>query len=299
MNMSERVKGALLGVAIGDALGGTVEFIDREEIRHRFGVLKDIVGGGNWKLQPGEVTDDTYMTLAVANGILEAPIDPTEAIAKNFLAWYLTKPKDIGVTCRLALQEGLRTGARTKQEWFAAARSAHFINRERSAGNGSLMRTVPVALAYFQDEQKMLEIAKDQSRLTHFDSLASDCTMFYCQIIRMILLGTELKTAIRKMIKIAPCAINLNRLVSEMKTTGYVVDTLESALICAYRTESFEDSVIMAANLGGDADTIAAVTGGLTGSFYGCWNIPERWLTKIMLKEELLSAAALFINRQE
>lgn len=299
MNISERIKGALLGVAIGDALGGTAEFLSSPEIVSKYGVLKDIVGGGHWNLQPGEVTDDTYMTLAVAKGIIEAPSDPAEAIAKYFLQWYHTKPKDIGITCRLALQEGQKTSARTKEEWFAAARNAHQINKGRSAGNGSLMRTVPVALAYFQEEQKMLEIARDQSLITHLDSLASDCTMFYCQIMRMILLGTELKTAIMKMIKMAPCAINLNRQVSEMKTTGYVVDTLESALICACRTDSFEEAVVMAANLGGDADTIAAVTGGLAGSYYGYMNIPERWLTKIILKDELLSAAALFINQLE
>ena len=135
-----KIKGGLYGVAIGDALGGTTEFMSVREIQARYGYLTEIIGGGVWRLEPGEVTDDTMMTLCVAEGILENPRDPLDAIGVQFMHWYQTRPKDIGNTIR-------HTFENVEGNWFEAAYVTH-IELGQSAGNGSLMRCLPVALAY-------------------------------------------------------------------------------------------------------------------------------------------------------
>jgi ADP-ribosyl-[dinitrogen reductase] hydrolase len=109
MNRYERILGGLFGVACGDALGGTLEFMLKDEIKKEYGYLKDIIGGCCWDLAPGEVTDDTMMTIAVAEGILDNPPNPIEDIGKHFIKWYDSKPKDIGEIIQIALDEYKRS----------------------------------------------------------------------------------------------------------------------------------------------------------------------------------------------
>jgi ADP-ribosyl-[dinitrogen reductase] hydrolase len=136
----DRIKGGLYGVAVGDALGGTTEFMSTREIEAKFGYLTEIIGGGVWDLEPGEVTDDTMMTLCVAAGIIENPAEPMEAIGRLFMEWYQSRPKDIGNIIRhvFRIYEG---------DWLEAAFIAH-MDMGQSGGNGSLMRCLPAALAY-------------------------------------------------------------------------------------------------------------------------------------------------------
>jgi ADP-ribosyl-[dinitrogen reductase] hydrolase len=115
----------------------------RNEIQKKYGYLKDIIGGGCWNLEPGEVTDDTMMTIAVAEGILDNPQNPIEDIGKHFIMWYDSKPKDIGNIIRIALNEYKRS-----KDWTRTAYYAHQATGGMSAGNGSLMRCLPVALYY-------------------------------------------------------------------------------------------------------------------------------------------------------
>lgn len=283
----DRIAGALFGVAVGDALGGTVEFMSRSEIARAHGVLKDIIGGGAWNLEPGETTDDTAMTIAVARGILANPDDPIIKIAGEFVAWFNTKPKDVGNIIRTTLSEGIKRGASTEIEWQQASKTAHDRNGGKSAGNGSLMRTVPVALAYAGREKReqMHSIARRQSALTHFDPLAGECCVFYCDLVQELLQGKPLHKVLEDGMKAAPVAINLNAPENRMRTSGYVGDTLETALACAYQASSFKEALIMAVNLGGDADTIGAVTGGLAGAAYGLSQIPKPWLNQVKAKE--------------
>jgi ADP-ribosyl-[dinitrogen reductase] hydrolase len=291
--------GSLLGVAIGDALGATVEFMTPKEIQEKYGVFKDIIGQGYWQLSPGEVTDDTDMTMALAKGIIAEPQAPIEAIARFFADWARTKPKDIGNICRLALSEGMKRAAASETEWLETAKYAHDQSGGRSGGNGSLMRTIPVVLAYWQDPAKMLQIASRQSALTHYDPVAGQCVMFYCDLVRTILQGKDLKTAIeeasgeknREIFLNKDLLLKIDLSPKEIKTTGYVVHTLEAALNCAYQTESFEEALIMAVNLGGDTDTIGAVTGGIAGAYYGMEAIPERWLNTLRVKDEMIHLA--------
>lgn len=276
--------GAMFGVAIGDALGATLEFMSRNEIIQKYGRLKDIIGGGFWKLLPGEVTDDTNMTIAVAQGIIGNPGDPLEKIAEFFVEWFKTEPKDIGNICRIVLAEGAK-GVTKEVEWLKIAQNAHIKSGGRSAGNGSLMRTMPVVIAYLNDKEKMIDIACRQSALTHFDMKAGQCVSIYCQLVRELINGGDLKAKIIETVRETPVDITINLLPEQIDNSGYVVSTLEAALNCAYQTESFEEALIMAVNLGGDADTIGAVTGGIVGSYYGLDQIPERWLNELTVRD--------------
>ncbi|GAB6172366.1 ADP-ribosyl-[dinitrogen reductase] hydrolase [Paradesulfitobacterium aromaticivorans] len=301
LSIEDRIAGALFGVAVGDALGGTVEFMSRAEIAQTHGVLRDIIGGGVWDLEPGETTDDTAMALAVARGILANPGDPLPFIAEEFVAWFKTDPKDVGNIIRTTLTEGIRRGASTEEEWQIAAKIAHDANGGKSAGNGSLMRTLPVALAYVRrsDREQMRSLARRQSALTHFDPLAGECCAFYCDLIRELLLGKPLHQVLESEVSHAPLPIKLRSPKEKLKVSGFVGDTLETALACAYQTSSFEDALIMAVNLGGDADTIGAVAGGTVGAAYGFAQIPKRWLNQVEEKEEkgeLYSLSIAFVQ---
>lgn len=285
MEKFERILGGLFGVACGDALGGTLEFMPAAEIKSKYGYLTDIIGGGVWNLAPGEVTDDTAMTIAVAEGILENPENPIEAIGKNFINWNDSNPKDIGNIIRLALGEYKRCN-----DWTKAAYFAHMATGMMSAGNGSLMRCLPVAL-YYTDAEKMLDITARQSLLTHYDQKAADACGFYNKLI-FSYLNNAPKDIIREIVKDYPKYKGIFGLpMEELKPTGYVFDTLVCALWCFVNTAFFEDAVCQAANLGGDADTIAAIAGGIAGVYYGYSAIPDRWKDKILVKEKLTSIA--------
>ncbi|MFS0575020.1 ADP-ribosylglycohydrolase family protein [Sporosarcina sp. 179-K 3D1 HS] len=155
--MLDQIKGGLFGLAIGDALGAMTE----KEIGDKYGVVTEMRGGGYWGVAPGETTDDTAMTLAVARGIMGNVAEPIEEIGRHFLLWENTEPKDMGVTVS-------KTFRNFAGDWFQAAEQTHFDLRGKSAGNGSLMRCLPIAIAY-SDEKRIGELSIQQSKMTHFD----------------------------------------------------------------------------------------------------------------------------------
>lgn len=263
-------RGALYGVAVADALGATLEFMSAAEIARRYGTLRDIVGGGWLALRPGQVTDDTEMTLAVAEGIAEQPDAPVEAVGRRFIEWLDTQPRDVGRTCAVALNYARRRG------WADAARFAHGNLGGRSAGNGSLMRSAYPGL-WYADRAQALRVAVELSRMTHYDPLASEACKLYTaaiwdmarggvparQALKAAFGGTRYQAALAGQARLAP--------------TGFVVDTLNCALDAVACTSSLEDAIVRAVNLGGDADTVGAVAGGLAGAMYGYDSIPTRW----------------------
>jgi len=286
MDRYERILGGLFGVACGDALGGALEFMPRDEIKRKYGYIKDIIGGGYWGLVPGEVTDDTMMTIAVAEGILDNPENPIEDIGKHFIKWYDSKPKDIGNIIRIALGEYKRSS-----DWMKTAYYAHQATGGMSAGNGSLMRCLPVAI-YYNDIEKMLKITAAQSLLTHYDNKATDACQFYNLLVYHYLDDKSKISTIKEHIGKYPEYKQVFKLSKdELKPSGYVVDTLLCALWCFINTSSFEDAVCEAVNLGGDADTIGAITGGMAGVYYGYNAIPDRWEEKILVRDKLISIA--------
>lgn len=282
MKKSSKIIGGLFGVACGDALGGTLEFLSKKEGKEEYGYLKEIIGGGVWNLKPGEVTDDTMMTIAVAEGVLENPKEPLKAIGKNFISWYDTNPKDVGNTVKLALE-----GYKKYNSWKRAALYAHKQLGEHSGGNGTLMRCIPVAL-YYDDLEKIIKISRAQSMLTHYDEKAAEACELYNTMIYRYLNGEEkLKVIEEEIIKYQDYEeiVDTNKI--ELNPSGYVVDTLQCALWCFINTNNAEDAICEAANLYGDPDTIGAIAGGLAGVYYGIDEIPKTWTEKILVKDKL------------
>lgn len=273
----DRIKGGLYGVAVGDALGGTTEFMSAKEVEAKHGYLTEIIGGGVWSLEPGEVTDDTMMTLCVAEGILENPKEPMEAIGRRFMAWYESRPKDIGNIIRHVFEK-------YEGDWFEAAFVAH-MDMGQSGGNGSLMRCLPAALAY-SDPADMERVTTMQSRMTHYDPRCAEACILYNRIAERLLQGENLRAAI-----LAEAAGSEYEGVIEAQPdcppSGYVVHTFRWVLHILLHAPDFAGVVQQAANLGGDSDTIGAIAGGLAGIHYGYEGIPARYAEAILVKERL------------
>lgn len=157
----DNIKAALYGVAIGDALGATVEGLTKQEIRTMYGVHQDIIGGGWLNLKPGEITDDTQMTLAVARGIVTNPRNPRNHIGEEFVKWYRSGPKDIGYTCRFAIAEHIDTGLWQDE--------LHQEYQEQQTGNGALMRCIYPAL-FYRKLKDALRVAQEQGLMTHYST---------------------------------------------------------------------------------------------------------------------------------
>lgn len=286
MEKYSQILGGLFGVACGDALGGTLEFFTQAEGKKKYGYLKDIIGGGCWELEAGEVTDDTMMTIAVAEGILDNPENPINCIGERFMEWYLSDPKDVGNIIDVALNEYKRN-----KDWTRTAKFAHDYCSGMSAGNGSLMRCIPVALIY-DNLNKMIEITEKQSKLTHWDEKATRACVFYNKLVNQYINNGSKIPVIRDVIKEYPEYNVVFKMSKEdLNPSGYVVDTMICSLWCFINTVTFEDAVCEAVNLCGDADTTGAIVGGLAGVFYGFNNIPERWREKILVKDKLIEIA--------
>lgn len=288
----EKALAALLGVAIGDALGGPVEFMSRKDILQTHGgPIESIIGGGWLNLEPGETTDDTAMTVAVLEGIQESREDPVARIGDHFLAWVDTNPKDIGGTCAQAISRARRAievGSGNKQvAWQLAGTTTAEANGYRSGGNGALMRTVPVAVAYAGAELE--ERTKEIAEMTHYDELSTAICTGYNKIIRALLEGRE-DDALKLLNYQAAEYFNV-----QTKPSGWSKDSID----CAYKAiadglntkarrkqpdadrQAFKDALLCAVNWGGDADTIGAITGGLAGALFGLQAIPGEWIAAI------------------
>lgn len=278
--MLNKIKGALFGLAIGDALGGTTEFLTKEEIAQKYGVVREIIGGGCWQLEKGETTDDTAMTLAVAKGIIKNPENPVESIGEEFLNWYGKRPKDVGMIINAVLST-------FNGSWFESAEKAHYqLLQERSAGNGSLMRCLPVTL-FYQDFKKVETVTRNQSNMTHFDPMAAEACVIYNRIAFHVLNGKALKIAIQDEIKGTIYESSISEEKPACPPDGFVVNTMKWVLYWLLTSESFTEVVIGAANEGYDTDTVAAIAGGLAGLSCGYEAIPNKFKIALLQKTEL------------
>ncbi len=264
----DRALGAYLGLAIGDALGATVEFMTAREIRHRFGVHREIVGGGWLKLDRGQVTDDTTMSLALGEALRDAPADGVDVrrIAESFLAWYRGKPVDCGNTCRRGIRRYLNDG------------SLEGPANDGDAGNGALMRMLPAVLATLHDEAAFERLAIAQARITHHHPLSDAAVLGIGRLARTTLLGggpVEQSAAIEALVRAAP-AFRFDPYPG--RATAYVVDTVQTVLHCFTQHTTFEEAVVAAVNQGDDADTTGAIVGLLAGARCGARALPRRWL---------------------
>ncbi len=294
----DRAAGALLGLAVGDALGTTLEFSTRD-VKPR---VADLVGGGPFDLAPGQWTDDTSMAICLAESILErGAIDP-EDLMNRFVAWWREGHNsvlgccfDIGFTTRAALQRFLETG-----EPLSGSVDP------RAAGNGSLMRLAPVAIRWCGDPGKAREAARLQSRTTHGAAQAVDACGFFAGLLVAAIEGEPKEALLRPrafagdkaVAEIAACSWRGKRR-DAISSSGYVVHTLEAALWAVDTARSFEDAVIAAVNLGDDADTVGAVTGQLAGALWGASRIPSAWLEKLAWRRRIERLALSLFDADE
>ena len=249
----DKMAGALVGFAVGDALGATVEFMTPEEIKAEYGVHRDIIGGGWLELEPGAVTDDTEMMLCVARSLVECGGYNARDMVGRVVEWYNTDPVDMGHTVRSGLHRYIRT------------RELDRPASENQAGNGALMRILPFAFLSC-DTYDMLYHA----HLTHNNKESDDACIQYLRMVQRVLHDWT-KAGILDHATEDDLAYN-------GKSGGYVVDTMNTVLHCFSTTDTFEGALVKCVNLGGDADTNAAILGGLAGAYYGYKAIPERWL---------------------
>lgn len=275
----DRIKGALYGVAVGDALGGPLEFMSHKAVRKAYPAgLREMVGGGWLHLLPGETTDDTAMTLCVAEGILEAENrtalrhanddELAVAIGSRFIRWLDGNPPNVGATCREAIvraEYGLSRGMAPTEAWFRAA-GALGPNQE---GNGALMRCAYAGL-WNKDPKSANLTARLQSHLTHSGEQSETCCGWYATVLWSYTFGVLDPD-------LSDCPAAPEPVPDDWSPSGYVMDTLH-AVILAMQESSFENVLVKAVNFGGDADTVGAIAGGLAGAKYGFSAIPERWV---------------------
>jgi ADP-ribosyl-[dinitrogen reductase] hydrolase len=290
--LRDRYRGVLLGKAVGDALGATVEFMSRDAIQLRYGTLRDIVGGGWLSLPKGEVTDDTQMALCIANSIVECKGFDADDISDRFVAWYRSNPPDIGNTTRHALSQ-LANGV----HWIEAGQNTHEAMRPNDASNGSVMRCAPVALLNRLDPDSNARQSIDSSRITHANPLCTEgCVVLNAAI--ATLLNEPHADPVAVGMAVATSDLMRESLggVSEQQADtlnagGYVLSTLQSAFWAVTTHDSFEEAVVAAVNLGQDADTTGAVAGALAGARWGASEIPDRWLDVLIARDELVTLA--------
>ncbi len=297
MEILERFRGCLLGLAAGDALGTTVEFMPRSS----FDPLEDMVGGGPFNLQPGQWTDDTSMALCLAASLIEkGGFDARDQI-ERYCRWteegYMSSTGtcfDIGSTVASALRRYRRTG-----EPYSGS------TEPRSAGNGSIMRLAPIPMKYFPDINQAERMAAESSKTTHgADECLDACRLLSRIIVRALsgqskdetlLADRESFQGSRKIVAIAR-ADYLDKNEDEVRGTGYVVQSLEAALWCFARSSSYKDAVLSAANLGDDADTTAAICGQVAGAYYGLEGIPKDWAEKLAMKKKIIDLSDMLYS---
>lgn len=267
-DVRQRARASLLGLAIGDALGATVEFMTASEIRAQHGVHRKLKGGGWLRLRPGEVTDDTQMSLCVARSIVTAGFSP-EDIARHFVMWYLSRPPDVGNTCRRGITR------------FMNHRTVHGSPNEGDAGNGAVMRMAPVALATLADARLLEAQAIDQAHITHHHPLSDAACILVGRLIQLALIGNAMHRLRRQVDAMTTEHPSFRFAPYHGLSTAYVVDTMQTVLHFLFVTSSFEECLVATVNQGGDADTTGAIVGAIAGAYYGIEAIPREWLRKL------------------
>ena len=300
MEMIDRAKGCLLGLAVGDAVGTSVEF----EPRGSFEPVADMIGGGIFGLEPGQWTDDTSMALCLAASLVEkGGFDPADQMDRYVRWWkngYYSSTGhcfDIGGTIRNALAAFERTG-----EPFSG------LTDPQSSGNGCIMRIAPIPIAYQWDEKMAIHYGGESSRTTHGSTQSIEASQLFTSMLRKAILGADKKSILLSsggfeittpsIQKIAEGAY-FSKPIDEIRGNGYVVTALEAALWCFAKTESFMQAVLKATNLGEDADTTAAICGQIAGAYYGIGAIPPQWLEKLAMRDEIEALAQQLVGCTE
>lgn len=265
-DVADRALAAFLGLAIGDALGATVEFMNRREIAAEYGTLKDIVGGGWLHLKAGAVTDDTAMSLALARSLVRKGDLDLADVCEEFATWLKSGPPDVGNTCRRGIRRYIQRGIVTGP-----------LN-EGDAGNGAAMRVLPVAIAAVGDPARAQRWAVEQGRITHNHPLSDAACETLTGMLVALIAGRGPAIASRLADSLVSRYPNFRFVPYRGLSSAYVVDTVQTVFDGFFSTASFEACLIRTVNQGGDADTTGAIVGALAGARFGLAAIPKRWL---------------------
>ncbi len=285
----DRALGAFMGLAVGDALGTTLEFVKRKDVVP----IADMVGGGPFGLKPGQWTDDTAMALCLADSLNACGTLNQRDLAERFQRWRLKGENSVTGVC-------FDIGGATKQALIRFAQTDDPVagsTDPNDGGNGSLMRLSPVAVR-FHDVATAVEAARRQSEVTHASAECMDACALFAEVLVLAIDGADKASVLQareralapKIAGIASGAWQA-KTEAQISSTGYVVHTLEAALWCVHHSDNFHDAVLRAANLGHDADTVAAVTGQLAGAIWGLSGIPAAWLEKLAWRDDLVARA--------
>ncbi|MFZ4835073.1 ADP-ribosylarginine hydrolase Tri1 [Rouxiella sp. Mn2063] len=291
----DKAKGALVGLAIGDAIGTTLEFLPRDA-----GRVTDMVGGGPFKLKAGEWTDDTSMALCLAETYLDKGRMDVTAFRDKLVRWYQHGDNsvngrcfDIGITTRFALDEYLKHGAL----WFGNTDA-------ETAGNAAIIRHAAVAIFRRKSLALNWTESKSQSMATHGAAESINGCQFLGLILHFLLNGHSKEASFSPHVFSTTLRVLLinageykEKQRHQIRSSGYVIDTLEAAMWAVWHTHNFRDAVLLAANLGDDADSVAATAGQIAGALYGYANIPLAWRDKLVQEKHIASLAeALFLR---
>lgn len=291
-DLLDRYKGCFVGLATGDALGVPLEFSKRDS----HPIVTEMIGNGPFHLNPGEWTDDTSMALCIANSLIEKNgFDPSDQLDK-YWKWvqegYMSstgKLFDIGEQTSNAVCEYIKNGNVYSR-----------LGQESSCGNGSIMRLAPISLYYYRSDD-LYEFSKKSSMTTHPHFKCLDSCVLLSYIISKCLDGCDKQEILSENYK-GPMLVDglvwdiasgsyKNKTRDQIKSTGYVIDTLEAAIWSFHTTDSFEEGCIKAVNLGIDSDTIGAVYGQIAGAYYGYENIPDKWKSKLVNLQMLIETS--------
>ncbi|RYD50819.1 MAG: ADP-ribosylglycohydrolase family protein [Sphingobacteriales bacterium] len=303
---TSKIKDSLLGLAVGDALGVPVEFRHRDELTRN--PVTDLRGYGSHHVPAGTWSDDASLTFCLAE-VLTNGFD-VKSIAENFRKWlyenYWTPHGsvfDVGIATREAIHR------------YASGMAPELAGGmdEYDNGNGSLMRILPLVF-YIHDKPiaERFALTKAVSSITHYHIRSVIGCFYYLEFARQLLASNDVRTIYQDLQATVPDALQslginpaeiaqYDRLLkgdigalpeSEIRSSGYVVHTLEASIWCLLTTNSYKDAVLKAVNLGEDTDTTGAVTGGLAGMLYGLQGIPESWCAQLARKADIEDLAA-------
>lgn len=294
MNLSpaqkNRAAGVLVGVAVGDALGIPYEFKEPQGLG-----LSDLIpgmpGGGPFGYAPGEFSDDTQMTLCITRAALRHDLEDYAGLhecAAEFSAWYRSGPKDVGGQVSSVLREFHPDDTNLPNRMLARSREVHEKNPTNTAGNGSLMRTAPIALRYLGNAMKTHMAAGLVSSLTHADPSCLDACAIWSRGIGSAVLNGAAETGVRAgaadtedpMLWHARLTRAEEKRPEDFAQNGWVIHAMQaawSAYQIGVRADSFAQGIRAAVNCGLDTDTVAAIAGGMLGAYFGLSGIPVVW----------------------
>ena len=271
-DIEDKVTASYIGLAVGDALGATTEFMTPREIAVDYGVHNKIIGGGWLRLKPGRVTDDTEMSLALGDSIIDSDGFNINSVGEHFVSWMRSKPVDIGSTVRKGVRDYMLNGVTIQME------------SDMAAGNGAAMRNLPIIIYCMKRWEYFEQMTRMQSHLTHNNKKSDLITLCFGEMTKiMIETGDKLKA-----LELANRLIRVNPKFSYSKykgeASGYIVDTFKSVMHHFADSNDFEETLIRVVNQGGDADTNGAIAGMMAGALWGMDSIPSKWTKRVEQK---------------